>query len=66
MSGRGGVKMAADHGSTFTKWDGILPAECATEPGAILRLNKNLEWEEAHEPLHADIDLGMIVLHPDT
>jgi hypothetical protein len=55
MSGRGG----AEDGSKSSKWDGVVPAECATEPGAILRLNRNLEWEEAHEPLHAGIDLGM-------
>lgn len=67
MSGRGGIRTTtAGDGSTIREWDGILPAECATESGAILRLNKNLDWEEAHEPLHADIDVGMKVHHPDT
>jgi hypothetical protein len=60
MSGRGGIIITtAEDGSKSSKWDGVVPAECATEPGAILRLNRNLEWEEAHEPLHAGIDLGM-------
>ncbi|XP_024402321.1 probable carbohydrate esterase At4g34215 [Physcomitrium patens] len=57
MSGRGGMQtIVAKDGSTSRKWDGIVPAECAAEPGSILRLNKNLEWEEAHEPTHIDID----------
>lgn len=59
MSGRGGVvEVVADDGSAHKKWDGKLPAECAAEPGSILRLSHSLDWEEAHEPLHADIDSG--------
>jgi hypothetical protein len=66
MSGHGGIiAITAEDGSETRKWDGIVPSECEAEPGAILRLNKNLEWEEAHEPLHADIEIGMISLHPD-
>ncbi|OVA02061.1 protein of unknown function DUF303 [Macleaya cordata] len=49
MAGRGGV--------FHDKWDGIVPAEC--EPNSlILRLNSRLEWKEAHEPLHVDIDVN--------
>ncbi|XP_047330876.1 probable carbohydrate esterase At4g34215 [Impatiens glandulifera] len=49
MAGRGGV--------TKTKqWDQIVPSECNPDPTRIHRLNANLEWEPAHEPLHADID----------
>jgi len=47
MSGRGGV-----HGS---HWDHFLPQECQAHP-SILRLNSHLHWEQAHVPLHADID----------
>ncbi|CAI9786829.1 unnamed protein product [Fraxinus pennsylvanica] len=47
MAGRGGVV----HGT----WDGYVPPECRPEP-RILRLNPKLMWEEAHEPLHGDID----------
>ncbi|GKV10284.1 hypothetical protein SLEP1_g21675 [Rubroshorea leprosula] len=49
MAGRGGV--------TDNKWDGVVPPECAPNP-SILRLNAKLGWEEAHEPLHVDIDVG--------
>ncbi|CAI9786830.1 unnamed protein product [Fraxinus pennsylvanica] len=47
MAGRGGVL----HGT----WDGYVPPECRPKP-RILRLNPKLMWEEAHEPLHGDID----------
>ncbi|CAN6451003.1 unnamed protein product [Victoria cruziana] len=47
MSGRGGVEGKA--------WDGVVPPECRPSP-AILRLNAHLRWEEARDPLHADID----------
>ncbi|OMO78830.1 hypothetical protein CCACVL1_14060 [Corchorus capsularis] len=47
MAGRGGVADA--------KWDGRVPAECHPNP-SILRLTANLTWEEARDPLHADID----------
>ncbi|KAL6212421.1 hypothetical protein ACLB2K_017641 [Fragaria x ananassa] len=49
MAGRGGVSGG--------KWDGNVPPECAPNP-SILKLNALLVWEEAHEPLHADIDVG--------
>lgn len=45
MAGRGG------------KWDGNVPPECKPNP-QILRLNAQLEWEIAKEPLHSDIDVG--------
>ncbi|XP_044966168.1 probable carbohydrate esterase At4g34215 isoform X2 [Hordeum vulgare subsp. vulgare] len=47
MAGRGGVHQR--------RWDGVVPPECAPDP-SILRLSASLAWEEAHEPLHADID----------
>lgn len=46
MAGRGGVR----HG----KWDGNVPPECRPSP-SVLRLNPQLQWEVAHEPLHAGI-----------
>ncbi|XP_027368153.1 probable carbohydrate esterase At4g34215 [Abrus precatorius] len=49
MAGRGGVKGG--------KWDGNVPPECKSNP-FILRLNGRLQWEEAREPLHEDIDVG--------
>ncbi|XP_059636774.1 probable carbohydrate esterase At4g34215 [Cornus florida] len=47
MAGRGGVINGI--------WDGIVPPQCQPNP-MILRLAAGLQWEEAHEPLHADID----------
>ncbi|KAK3157349.1 hypothetical protein QOZ80_2AG0119960 [Eleusine coracana subsp. coracana] len=52
MSGRGGA--------TNGTWDGVVPPECAPSP-RILRLNPELHWEEAREPLHAGIDVGNIL-----
>ncbi|XP_050366836.1 probable carbohydrate esterase At4g34215 [Argentina anserina] len=49
MAGRGGV--------TGAKWDGNVPPEC-TPNQSILRLSAQLVWEQAREPLHADIDIG--------
>lgn len=49
MAGRGGVKDG--------KWDGNVPPECKPNP-SILRLSAKLQWEEAREPLHGDIDVG--------
>ncbi|XP_061353986.1 probable carbohydrate esterase At4g34215 [Gastrolobium bilobum] len=49
MAGRGGVHMG--------KWDGNVPPECKPNP-SILRLSEKLQWEEAREPLHADIDVA--------
>lgn len=48
MAGRGGV-----HNWT---WDGVVPPECTPHP-RVLRLSAALQWEEAREPLHADIDV---------
>ncbi|XP_059311012.1 probable carbohydrate esterase At4g34215 [Lycium ferocissimum] len=50
MSGLGGVVMNI--------WDGIVPLECSPNP-AILKLDANLQWVEATEPLHADIDVNV-------
>ncbi|CAN6251301.1 unnamed protein product [Urochloa humidicola] len=52
MSGRGGA--------TSGTWDGVVPPECAPSP-RILRLSPALRWEEAREPLHADIDVGNVL-----
>ncbi|XP_020237731.1 probable carbohydrate esterase At4g34215 [Cajanus cajan] len=49
MAGRGGV--------VGGKWDGNVPPECRPGP-RILRLSAGLKWEEAREPLHADIDVA--------
>ncbi|XP_057501945.1 probable carbohydrate esterase At4g34215 [Actinidia eriantha] len=49
MAGRGGV--------THKMRDGTVPLECQPSP-SILRLNADLAWEVAHEPLHADIDVN--------
>ncbi|KAL8188900.1 hypothetical protein R6Q57_029420 [Mikania cordata] len=48
MAGRGGVKNR--------QWDRIIPDDCKPDPSSIHRLNANLIWETAQEPLHADID----------
>ncbi|XP_061343225.1 probable carbohydrate esterase At4g34215 [Gastrolobium bilobum] len=47
MAGRGGVVNDA--------WDGVVPPQCGPNP-SILRLDAQLRWVEAHEPLHEDID----------
>ncbi|KAH0988441.1 hypothetical protein GBA52_015618 [Prunus armeniaca] len=49
MAGRGGVSGG--------KWDGNVPPECQPR-SSIVRLSAQLGWEQAHEPLHADIDVG--------
>lgn len=48
MSGRGGVVNAT--------WDAVVPPQCHANP-LVLRLNAQLTWEEAREPLHRDIDV---------
>ncbi|KAD2393128.1 hypothetical protein E3N88_40105 [Mikania micrantha] len=48
MAGRGGVKN--------NHWDGVVPNDCKPDPSTIHRLNANLIWETAKDPLHADID----------
>lgn len=51
MAGQGGVPNGA---LTFAdKWDQVIPPECESNP-SILRLNPQLKWEEAHEPLHGN------------
>ncbi|KNA20437.1 hypothetical protein SOVF_052450 [Spinacia oleracea] len=52
MSGRGGI---IKYSETDQKWDGVVPPECQPHP-SILRLSAQLLWEQAEEPLHADID----------
>ncbi|KAL5559091.1 hypothetical protein UlMin_035302 [Ulmus minor] len=47
MAGRGGVYRG--------RWDHNTPPECKPNPN-IIRLNAELKWVEAQEPLHADID----------
>ncbi|KAG2565837.1 probable carbohydrate esterase At4g34215 [Panicum virgatum] len=47
MAGRGGVHRR--------RWDGVVPPEGAPDP-SIQRLSAALDWEEARESLHADID----------
>ncbi|GMP81416.1 hypothetical protein CsSME_00036138 [Camellia sinensis var. sinensis] len=49
MSGQGGVNNGT--------WDGVVPPQCQPNP-AILRLSSELNWEEASEPLHKDIDVN--------
>jgi len=49
MAGRGGVN---------NTWDRIVPPQCQPNP-SILRLNANLTWVLAQEPLHVDIDTNM-------
>ncbi|KAK7291079.1 hypothetical protein RIF29_05958 [Crotalaria pallida] len=49
MAGRGDVKGG--------KYDGNVPQQCKPNP-SILRLSAKLQWEEAREPLHADIDVA--------
>ncbi|KAF3320252.1 putative carbohydrate esterase [Carex littledalei] len=51
MSGRGGVQWY--HGLYL--WDDVVPDECAPSP-SILRLSVDLNWEEARDPLHIDIE----------
>ncbi|KNA20438.1 hypothetical protein SOVF_052460 [Spinacia oleracea] len=53
MAGRGGVIKYTDH--HHKKWDGIVPPECQPHP-TIHRLNAHLQWEQARDPLHSDID----------
>ncbi|XP_020572171.1 probable carbohydrate esterase At4g34215 [Phalaenopsis equestris] len=48
MSGRGGV--------IENRWDNFIPPECRPTPD-ILRLSSHLQWEQAVEPIHADIDV---------
>ncbi|KAK4795922.1 hypothetical protein SAY86_028248 [Trapa natans] len=57
MAGRGGVELDATTGLLY--WDGILPPEC--QPNAsIFRLDADLNWVLATEPLHDGIDTTLI------
>lgn len=49
MSGRGGVANGT--------WNGVLPLQCRAN-SAIRRLDAELRWVEATEPLHRDIDIN--------
>ncbi|KAM4075568.1 hypothetical protein ACB094_10G179600 [Castanea mollissima] len=57
MAGRGGVVNNTITG--IATWDGIVPPQCSPNP-SILKLNANLTWVLAHEPLHSDIDFNKI------
>ncbi|XP_068314055.1 probable carbohydrate esterase At4g34215 isoform X1 [Pyrus communis] len=54
MAGRGGV--VNDTTTGIATWDGVVPPECRPNP-SVFRLNVNLTWVKASEPLHADIDV---------
>ncbi|KAK4796382.1 hypothetical protein SAY86_028708 [Trapa natans] len=57
MVGRGGVELDATTGLLY--WDGILPPEC--QPNAsFFRLDADLNWVLASEPLHDGIDTTLI------
>ncbi|KAL6560772.1 hypothetical protein OROGR_004331 [Orobanche gracilis] len=49
MAGRGGV-------DEHKVWDGVVPPESSPDSHKIFRLDADLRWEVAHEPLHRDID----------
>ncbi|GAV70474.1 DUF303 domain-containing protein [Cephalotus follicularis] len=57
MAGRGGV--VNDTNTGVTTWDGIVPPQCQPNP-SIFKLSAKLTWVQAHEPLHADIDVAKI------
>ncbi|KAL5056308.1 hypothetical protein RYX36_036990 [Vicia faba] len=54
MAGRGGV-IKNPHHTPNKRWNGLIPPECSPDP-SILRFSAALKWEQALEPLHADID----------
>ncbi|CAK7329969.1 unnamed protein product [Dovyalis caffra] len=54
MAGRGGVYKDHHH-HNHQYWDKVVPPECQPNQD-ILRLSVKLQWEQAQEPLHADID----------
>ncbi|KGN46153.1 probable carbohydrate esterase At4g34215 [Cucumis sativus] len=54
MAGRGGVSL--DPTTDKMVWDGYIPLECESND-SIFRLNADMVWEQAHEPLHWDIDV---------
>ncbi|XP_042436050.1 probable carbohydrate esterase At4g34215 [Zingiber officinale] len=51
MSGRGGV--------LHRRWDGVVPPACCPNP-SVLRFAAASLWEEARDPLHADIDAAKV------
>lgn len=53
MAGRGGVVSVNGR----NRWDRQIPPECQPNP-QILRLNDELFWEEAQEPLHEGISFA--------
>ncbi|XP_024024844.1 probable carbohydrate esterase At4g34215 [Morus notabilis] len=58
MAGRGGL--VVENSATGAQiWDGVVPPQCRPNP-SVLRLNGKLEWVEAQEPLHADIDVATV------
>jgi len=38
--------------------DGVVPVDNTPDPSKVFRLNAQLNWEVARDPLHIDIDLG--------
>lgn len=38
--------------------DGVVPVDNTPDPSKVFRLNAQLNWEVARDPLHKDIDLG--------
>lgn len=50
----GQSNMVGRAGTKGSSWDGITPVESESRP-EILRLNDELTWEEAREPLHRGI-----------
>lgn len=54
MAGRGGL--INDDVSHTQIWDGVVPSASRPNP-SVLRLDAKLNWVEAHEPLHSDIDV---------
>ncbi|MCO5556373.1 hypothetical protein L7F22_009921 [Adiantum nelumboides] len=59
MAGRGGIQTKHyKDGSVHKEWDRVVPPECDADRGTIWCLNAMLDWVEAREPMHQDIDLG--------
>ncbi|XP_030495335.1 probable carbohydrate esterase At4g34215 [Cannabis sativa] len=58
MAGRGGLIINDDRTRTQI-WDGVVPSASRPNP-SVLRLNAKLSWVQAHEPLHADIDVASV------
>lgn len=56
MAGRGGL-VVKNSATGAQIWNGVVPPQCRPNP-SVVRLNAKLEWVEAQEPLHADIDVA--------